>query len=188
LKSANVLRQARISGVKLVTQLNSNFVVERFGKEYRKGDILRDIKPIKRLINGKNATIYPFKGCIWHGTIRNLFLINAEGYTEYLRIFTTALNSKPETIIMNYEELFSIEVTINKLKSYLGIESNYFEGKESNYGYIFLLCLAYNVIQYLRLYLPDMSFKDILDGLSAYLLWKKPPKSAVLIEGALKGV
>jgi hypothetical protein len=33
-----------------------------------------------------------------------------------------------------------------------------------------------------------MSFKDTLDGLSAYLLWKKPPKSAVLIEGALKGV
>jgi hypothetical protein len=72
----------------------------------------------------------------------NLFLINAEGYKEYLLIFTTALNSKPETIIMNYEERFSIEVTIKELKSYLCIESNYFEGKESNYGYLFILCLA----------------------------------------------
>ena len=48
------------------------------------------------------------------------------------------------------------------------------------------LCLAYNFIQYLRLYIPDRSFKAILDGLSAYLLWKKPPKTAVFIVGALK--
>ena len=48
---------------------------------------------------------------------------------------------------MKYEERFSIEVTIKELKSYLGVESNYFEVKESNYGYIFLLCLVYNFAQ-----------------------------------------
>jgi hypothetical protein len=69
LKSVNVLRQARISGVKLVTRFNSNFVVKRFGKEYRKEDILSDIKPIKRVINGKSSTIYQLKRCIWQGTM-----------------------------------------------------------------------------------------------------------------------
>ena len=62
------------------------------------------------------------------------------------------------------------------------------EEKESNYGYIFLLCQVSTVIQYRGLYLPDVCFKGILDALSAYLLWKKPPKSAVLIKDALKGV
>jgi hypothetical protein len=186
LKSAKVLRQGRISGVKVVTRLNSNFVVKRFGKKYRKDDLLRDIKPIRRTIDGENYIIYQFKGCIWRGTMGNLFLVRADGYDKYLPLFTTSLNSKPETIIMKYEERFSIELTFKELKSYLGIESNYFETKESNYGYIFLLCLVYNFIQYLRLYIPNKSFKDTLDGLSAYLLWKRPPKSAALMEDALK--
>ena len=73
LKSARVLSQGRISGVKVVSRLAINFVVKRFGKSYRKDDILKDIKPIKRTINDKNYTIYPFKGCIWQGTMVNLF-------------------------------------------------------------------------------------------------------------------
>ena len=186
LKSSKVLRQGRISGVKVVTRFNSNFVIKRFGKKYRKDDILRDIKPIRRTINAKSYTIYQFKGCIWQGTLGNLFLVRADGYDNYLPLFTTSLDSKPETIIMKYEERFTIEVTIKELKSYLGIESNYFEIKESNYGFIFLRCLVYNFVQYLRLYISNKSFKDTLDGLSAYLLWKRPPKAAALMEDALK--
>jgi hypothetical protein len=170
----------------VVTRLNSNFVLQRFGKKYRKDDILRDIKPIRRTVNGKNYTIYQFKGCIWQGTQGNLFLVRAGGYDKYLPLFTTSLNSKPETIIMKYEERFTIEETIKELKSYLNLVSNYFEIKESNYGFIFIRCLVYNFVQYLRLYLSNKSFKDILDGLSAYLLWKRPPKAAALMEDALK--
>jgi hypothetical protein len=87
---------------------------------------------------------------------------------------------------MKYEERFSIEMTFKELKSYLKIEPNYFKVKESNYGYIFLLCLVYNFIQYLRLYIHDKSFKDTLGGLSIYLLSKRPPKAATLMEAALK--
>lgn len=188
LKSGRVLRQGRISGVKVVSRLASNFVVKRFGSSYRKDDILRHIKPIQRTIDGENYTIYPFKGCLWQGTMVNLFLVRADGYDNYIHLITTSLNSKPETIIMKYEERFSIEVTFKELKSYLKIESNYFEVKESNYGYFFLLCLVYNFIQYLRLYIHDKSFKDTLDGLSAYLLSKRPPKAAALMGDALKGV
>jgi hypothetical protein len=161
LKSGRVLRQGRISGVKVVSRLASNFVVKRFGKTYRKDDILRDIKPIRR---------------------------TTDGYDNYIPLITTSLNSKPETIIMKYEERFSIEMTFKELKSYLKMESNHFEVKESNYGYIFLLCLVYNFIQYLRLYIQDNSFKDTLDGLSAYLLSKRPPKSAALMEAELKEI
>ena len=186
LKSGRVLKQGRISGVKVVSRLASNFVVKRFGKSYRKDDILRDIKPIRRTIGDKIYTIYPFKGCLWQGTMINLFLVRAEGYDNYIPLITTSLNSKPETIIMKYEERFSIEMSIKELKSYLKIESNYFKVKESNYGYLFLLCLVYNFIQYLRLYIHDKSFKDTLDGLSAYLLSKRPPKAAALMETALK--
>jgi hypothetical protein len=80
--------------------------------------------------------------------------VRADGYDNYLPLITTSLNSKPETIIMKYEERFSIEIT-------------YF-------------------IQYLRLYIHDKSFKDTLDGLSIYLLSKRPPKAAALMEAALK--
>jgi hypothetical protein len=38
------------------------------------------------------------------------------------------------------------------------------------------------------LYSHDKSFKDTLDGLSAYLLSKRPPKAAALMEAALKEV
>ena len=164
LKSAKVLRQGRISGVKVVTRLNSNFVVKRFGKKYRKDDLIRDIKPIRRVIDGKSYTIYQFKGCTWQGTMGNLFLAREDGYDNYIPLFTTSLKSKPETIIKKYEERFTIEVTIKELKSYLGVESNYFEIKESNYGFIFLRCMVYNFVQYLRLYISNKSFKDILDG------------------------
>ena len=64
--------------------------------------------------------------------------------------------------------------------------AKYFEVKESNYGYIFLLCLVYNFIQYRRLYIHDNSFKDTFDGLSAHLLSKRPPKAAALMAAALK--
>jgi len=58
LKSRKVLKQGRISGVKVVTRLNSNFVVKRFGRSYRKDDLLRAIKPIRRTIGGENYIIY----------------------------------------------------------------------------------------------------------------------------------
>jgi hypothetical protein len=105
-------------------RLASNFVVKRFGKAYRKDDILSDIKPIRRTIGDENYTIYPFKGCLWQGTMINLFLVRADGYD--------------------------------------------------------------NFIQYLRLYIHDKSFKDTLDGLSIYLLSKRPPKAVALTEAALK--
>ena len=47
--------------------------------------------------------------------------------------------------------------------------------QESNYGHIFLTSLVYNFIQFLRLHLGGMSFKDALESSSAYLLWKNPP-------------
>jgi len=86
-------------------------------------------------------------------------LVRDEGYDEFLPLFTTALNAKPETVIRKHKERSSIEQTIKELKSYLEIERSYNTKKESNYGHIFMLCLVYNFIQYLRIYLDDMSFK-----------------------------
>ncbi len=178
------MREARKAGVKVVTRLNSNFVVVRFGIKFRKEDILSNIKPIKRIIDGKNYIIYAFKRCVGQGTAGNLFLVRGVGYDDFIPLFTTALNAKPETVIRKYKERTSIEQTIKELKSYLKIEGNHYTKKESNYGYIFMLCLVYNFIQHLRLYLADMSFKDILDALSAYLLRKFPPKCLFSLENA----
>lgn len=171
------MREARKAGVKVLTRLNSNFVVVRFGAEFRKEDILSNIKPIRRVIGGESYIIYPFKRCIWQGTAGNLFLVRGEGYDDFIPLFTTSLNAKPETVIRKYKERTQIEQTNKEIKSYLGIEGSYFREKESNYGYIFLLSLIYNLVQYLRLFLDGMSFKDVLELLSFYLLWKKPPKS-----------
>ncbi|MFZ2070703.1 MAG: hypothetical protein WAV32_03705 [Halobacteriota archaeon] len=46
------MREARKAGVKVVTRVNSNFGVLRFGTEFRKEDILTNIKPIRRVVDG----------------------------------------------------------------------------------------------------------------------------------------
>ena len=140
------------------------------------------------MIDGESYIISPFKRCIWQGTAGNLFLVRGEGYDDFIPLFTTSLNTKPETAIMKYKERSAIEQTNKELKSYLGIEGNYFRTKKSNYGYIFILCLVYNFIQYVRLHLADKSFKEVFEELSFYLLWKKPPKCVSQFEKELESV
>jgi len=48
-----------------------------------------------------------------------------------------------------------------------------------------MLSLVYNFIQYMRFYLGEMSFKDVLDELSAYLSYKNPPKCVFKMEKVL---
>jgi len=183
-KSGELVRTARDAGVKLVSRLSANFVVHRYGINYRKEDILKNIKPIKRTIDGKSYVIYILKRCIWQDTAVNLFFVRGEGYDEFIPLFTTALNAKPETVIRKRKERSPVEQTIKEVKSYLEIEGSYNTKKESNYGFIFMLCLVYNFIQYLRLYLTDQSFKDVLDALSAYLLRENPLKCLLELETA----
>ncbi len=180
------MREARKAGVHVLTRLNSNLVVVRFGTKFRKEDLLSNIKPIQRTIDGKGYIICPFKMCIWQGTAGNLFLVRGEGYDDFIPLFTTSLNTKPETAIMKYKESAQIEQTNKELKSYLGLERNHFRTKESNYGHIFILCLVYNFIQYLRRYLTHMSFKDVLEGISVYLLRERPPKYAFSVRNAFE--
>ena len=54
LKSRENLREARKAGVNVVTRLGINFVVHRFGKEFRKEDILSGVKAIKRTMLSTN--------------------------------------------------------------------------------------------------------------------------------------
>jgi hypothetical protein len=185
-KSGKLVRAARDAGVKLISRLSANFVVLRCGIKYRKEDILKNIKPIKRTIDGKNYVIYILKRGIWQGTAVNLFLVRGEGYDKFIPLFTTALNAKPETVIRKHKERSAIEQTIKELKSYLEIEGSYNTKKESNYGHVFMLCLVYNFIQYLRMYLDGLSFKDVLGAMSTYLLIAHPPKSLVELETAFE--
>lgn len=131
------MREGRKAGVKVVTRLDINFVVRLIGKEFRKDDVLSKIKPIKRTIDDISFTIFALKRCVWQGTAGNLFLIRGESYDDFIPLFTTALKSKPETVIGKYKERFLIEQVIKELKSYLKVEGNYFQKKESNYGFFF---------------------------------------------------
>ena len=185
-KSGKLVRAARDAAVKLISRFSSNFVVLRCGIKYRKEDILKNIKPIKRTIDGKSYVIYILKRCIWQDTAVNLFLVRGEGYDKFIPLFTTALNAKPETVIRKHKERSAIEQTIKELKSYLEIEGSYNTKKESNYGHILMLCLVYNFIQYLRMYLDGLSFKDVLGALSTYLLIAHPPKCLVDLETAFE--
>jgi len=89
LKSKEIMREARKAGVKVVTRLNSNSVVLRFGAHFKKEDIIEAVKPIKRTIDGEECIIYEFKRCIWQGTAGNLFLIKGGG------MMTSSLCSQP---------------------------------------------------------------------------------------------
>lgn len=182
LKSLENLKEGRKAGVKVVTRLGSNFVLLRFGKKFRKEDILSGVKAITRTIDGVPFSIYEFKRGIWQGTMGNLFLVRGEGYDDFIPLFTTALNSKQETVIRKYKEQFFIELSFKELKSYLNIEGNYFRTKEGNYGFYFLLCLVYNLVQCVGSELPGMSFKDVFEHLSSYLLWVDPPKCVFTVE------
>ncbi|MEA2076051.1 MAG: hypothetical protein U9O85_10055 [Euryarchaeota archaeon] len=48
--------------------------------------------------------------------------------------------------------------------------------------------MKYNFIQYMGLYLTDMSFKDVLDGISVYLLRERPPKCVFSVKNAFEAV
>jgi hypothetical protein len=172
LKSIELLKEARIHSIKLVTRLNKNFVVSLFGRKFREKDILSKVNPIKRYINGKCYIIYSLKRCIWNKIAGNLFLVKGEEYKNFIPVFTISLKSKPETIIQKYLERFSIEQTNKESKSYLDIEGSYFRKKESNYGNLFIKFLIHNFVQYLRPKLDNRSFKEISDNLFLYLLWK----------------
>jgi hypothetical protein len=127
----------------------------------------------------------------WQGyffTVRGCDFLWDSLYKEFIPFFTTALNSKPETIIRKYKERFLIERTNKELKSYLNIEGNYFKTKESNYGYYFLLCLVYNFVRCTESQLPDMSFKDVLGYISSYLLYVDPPQCVFTIEGPFESL
>ena len=47
---------------------------------------------------------------------------------------------------------------------------------------------VYNFIQHFRLFLGKISFKDALEELSAYLLWKNPPACVLKVEKELNRV
>ncbi len=57
--------------------------------------------------------------------------MRGEGYDDFIALFTTSLNAKPETVIMKYKERSQIEQTNKELKSYLGVEGSYFRKKET---------------------------------------------------------
>ena len=82
------------AGVKVATRLDSNFVVVRFGIDFRKKDVLSNIKPIKRTIGGKSYVSYSLKRCVWQGTAGNLLLVRGEGFGDFISLFTTGLNTK----------------------------------------------------------------------------------------------
>jgi hypothetical protein len=185
-KSGKLVRAARDAGVKLISRLSANFIVPRCGITYRKEDILKNIKPIKRTIDGKSYVIYILKRGIWQDTAVNLFLVRGEGYDKFIPLFTTALNAKPETIIRKHKERSTIEQTIKELKSYLVLEGSHSTKKESNYGHIFMLCLVYNFIQYLRVYLDGLSFKGVSYTLATYLPITHPAKCLVELETAFE--
>jgi hypothetical protein len=115
-------------------------------------------------------------------------LIRGDGYSDFIPLFTTALNSKQETVIRKYKERFLIELTNKEFKSYLNIEGNYFRTKESNYGFFFLICLVYNLVQCMHSELPDINFKDVFEHLSSYLLYVDPPKCVFAVEEPFKGL
>ncbi len=188
LKSKELLKVAREHSIKLVTRLNKNFVVSLFGKKFREKDILNKVKPIKRIINGKCYIIYPLKRCIWNKVAGNLFLVKGEEYKNFIPVFTISLKSKPEMAIKKYLERTPIEQTNKESKSYLEIQGSYFRKKESNYGDLFIKFLIYNFTQYLRLKINYMSFKDLIENLSLYLLWKYPPKCVFEFEKLLSGL
>ena len=70
------------------------------------------------------------------------------GYNDFIPLFTTPLRSKAETVIIirKYNGRAQIEQTNKELKSYLGAEGSYKKKKESNYGYIFIVSLVYNLV------------------------------------------
>lgn len=185
LKSAKLLRAAREKSVKLVTRLNTNFVVSLFGEEYRLRDILSKLKPNKCNIKGENYIFYHLKRCIWNKVAGNLFLVQGEGYKDFIPVFTISLKSKTKTAIDKYLGRSSIEECNKELKSYLSIEGFYFRKKESNYGELFIRFMMFNFIQHLRLKLNNMSFKEVLDNIALYLLWKYPPNCVFEFEKLL---
>ncbi len=105
LKSKELLKEARIHTIKLVTRLNKNFVVSLFGRKFREKDLLSKVNPIKRHINGKCYIIYPLKRCIWNKVAGNLFLVKGEEYKNFIPVFTISLRGNPINLKNQFSNL-----------------------------------------------------------------------------------
>ena len=119
-----IMREARKAGVKVVTRLNSNSIVLRFGKRFKRIGV---VKPIERTIGGEKYIIYEFKRCIWQGTAGKTVF----GQDDFIPLFTIPSRARQR---QSYKGGTQIEQTNKELKS--GAEGNYKKKKDSNYGYI----------------------------------------------------
>ena len=68
----------------MVTRLNTNSIVLRFGERFKKEDIMGVVKPIERTIGGEKYIIHHIRR-----TAGNLFLVKGGGYNDFIPLFTT---------------------------------------------------------------------------------------------------
>ena len=109
-----------------------------------------------------------------------------QGYDDFIPLFTTALRSKAETVIGKYKGENSNRRDEQGVKIIFG-RWRELQKEKGEQLWVYILSLVY-LVQYLRSFLKGKSFKDVLEELSFYLLWKDPPECVFSLDRILNPI
>lgn len=143
------LRRAKENKVVYIGRIKKNWKVEVFGKEFKVEELFRDEKLCKRTVEGKEFFLASKVVNIPEvGRVKIVKCIMEDKKDPYY-IVSTDWKKKPENVIKEYLKRFWIEEKHRRDKSVLDLEGNYLRSERSNNGFILLMAVLSNCIEYL---------------------------------------
>jgi len=164
-----VMRRAKENKVVYIGRIKKNWITEIFGRKFRIEDLFENEKLCKRTVEGKEFFLASKVVNIPEvGRVKIVKCIMEDKKDPYYLVCTD-WKKKPENIIKEYLKRFWIEEKHRRDKSILKLEGNYLRSERSNNGFILLMALLGNCIEYLS-HKMGITFYDVVGMCSAELI------------------
>jgi len=168
-----VMKESKKLGLQYIGKIRKNIKIEYFGRKVKVEELfkkdfkedkfkLRTIEGIKFKLSSKVVNI-PDVGKV------KLIAVLMESRTKPTYLVSTNFKKKPENIIKEYMKRPKVEEVHRRCKSVLKVEGNYLTSEKSNEGFIRLIGMLYNCIEYLS-NIYEISFYEVVKECSIELI------------------
>jgi len=164
-----VLRRAKENKVLYIGRIKKNWIVEVFGKKFRIEELFEKEKLCKRSVERKEFLLTSKVVNIPEVGRVKIVKCLMEDKKEPYYLVSTNWKKKAENIIKEYLKRFWIEEKHRRDKSILKLEGNYLRSEKSNNGFVLLMALLSNCIEYLSHKL-GVTFYDVVSLCSVEII------------------
>ncbi|WP_423793387.1 transposase [Methanocaldococcus indicus] len=168
-----ILRRCKELGVDYIGRIRKNIKIEVFGKEVKIENMFKmDFNKNKtklRTINGKKFRISEKVVNIPNVGKVKIVAVLMEEKKKIKYLVSTNYKKKAENIINEYLKRCKIEEKHRRDKSILEVEENYLSSEKSNIGFVRLMGMLFNCIEYLS-YKNGISFYKVIKECSKELI------------------